>query len=85
MHLACHMRPNGNFFSSTADAMPRNQKNFSNRAVLRRFRDIRWPWRGSRPQDMRLPQIETAAIGARADCGARRNPQGLPVFWTGPV
>jgi hypothetical protein len=73
------------FFLSTADAMPRNQKNFSSRAVLRRFRDIRWPWRGSRPLNMRLPQIETATIGALADCGARCNLQGLPVFWTGPV
>jgi hypothetical protein len=74
-----------NFFLRTADAMPRDQKDFSRRAVLRRFCDTRWPWRGSRPQDVRLPQIETAAIGALADCGARRNLQGLPVFWTGAV
>ena len=79
------MRPNGSFFLGTAGAMLRNQKNFSSRAVLGQFRDICWPWRGSRPQDMRLPQIETSAIGAVADCAARRNLQGLPVFWTGPV
>ena len=73
------------FFLSTADAMPCRQKNFSSSAVLGRFRDICWPRRGSRPQDMRLPQIETSAIGAVADCAARRNLQGLPVFWTWPV
>jgi hypothetical protein len=73
------------FFLSKVDAMPRNQKDFSSSAVLRRFRHIRRPWRGSRPQEMRLPQIETAAIGDLADCNARRNLQGLPVFWTGPV
>jgi hypothetical protein len=34
---------------------------------------------------MRLPQIETAAIATLADCNARRNLQGLPVFCTGAV
>jgi len=77
--------PAWNFFLRMADVMPRNQTDFSSSAVLRRFRDACRPWRGSRPQDVLLPQSETAATGALADCGARRNLHGLPVFWTGPV
>ena len=68
-----------------ADAMPRNQTSFRSRAGLRRFCDTGWQWFGSRLQDMRLPQIETAAIATLADCNARRNLQGLPVFCTGAV
>jgi hypothetical protein len=74
-----------NFFLSTAGAMARHQTDFNGSAVEDGFCDKRWSWPGSRPQDVRLPQIETAAIGALADCGARRNLQGLPVFWTRAV
>jgi hypothetical protein len=84
MHLACHMRPNGIFSQNGRSDAPQSdefQQQGWFETVLRHLLAVA----RHRLQDVRLPQIETAAIATLADCGARCNLQGLPVFWTGAV
>ncbi len=83
--MACHIHPHGNFFSQNGRRHAPQSDGLQQQGCFEAVSRCPLALARSRPQNVRLPQIETAATGALADCGARRNLQGLPVFWTGPV